>query len=156
MWPRVEFDLPIFGADIVGGRQRLSMGIVDLSPAPVLPSAYGAIAAISERHDAQGRCELPSWASIFSDHCVFVRPESSADADEFVRVLRAYLEFHLAHQVLAQPQPERRHAIASAHRRYGAHQLQNDRTRRVLAATFGDTWAARYMETILFDTAALE
>ena len=32
MFPRVEYDIPMFGADLVGGRGQISAAIVDLSP----------------------------------------------------------------------------------------------------------------------------
>jgi len=43
MFPRPEFEIPIFGCDLVGGRGQISAAIADLSPVDLnntLPETY--------------------------------------------------------------------------------------------------------------------
>jgi phycocyanobilin:ferredoxin oxidoreductase len=42
-------------------------------------------------------------------------------------------------------------AVIAGQRRYCSQQQQNDKTRRVLEKAFGESWADRYMTTVLFD-----
>ena len=44
-------------------------------------------------------------------------------------------------------------ATAAAHARFCACQLENDKTRRMLAAAFGAPYADDYMDAVLFDAA---
>lgn len=155
MFPRPEFDLPIFGADLVAGRGQLAMAIADLSPVQAnqqLPAVYQQsleqvpqFAFSNERH-------FPDWADIFSDFCVFVRPEGEQEEQAFVATIDRYLALHCQQANLAQPvSSDRRDKIQEAHQHYCAQQLRNDKTRRVLEKAFGETWAERYMTTVLFD-----
>jgi phycocyanobilin:ferredoxin oxidoreductase len=93
MFPRPEFALPMFGTDLVGGRGQISAAIVDLSPVSrdrQLPTGYRtALSAIEKPTFAQPR-ELPDWGDIFSEFCVFVRPEAAEEAD-FVNLVGGML-----------------------------------------------------------------
>jgi hypothetical protein len=41
--------------------------------------------------------------------------------------------------------------IQAAHRRYSEHHLKNRKTQRVLAMSFGETFADEYMSNVMFD-----
>ena len=79
MFPHPEYPLPMFGCDIVAGRGGISAAIADLSPTSpnkILPSSYReSLTALPKFEFAEER-ELPPWADIFSDFCLFVRPLS--------------------------------------------------------------------------------
>jgi phycocyanobilin:ferredoxin oxidoreductase len=159
MFPRPEYALPMFGADIVGGRGRISMAITDLSPTTgdrVLPLEYDQrLTALPEMEFAQAR-RFPGWGDIFSPHCLFIQPQSEAEEQQFIDRVSDYLALHCQQAVATAPTPERGAEILEGQRHYCSRQQENDKTRRVLEKAFGTEWADRYMTTVLFDVAERE
>lgn len=156
MFPRPEYDLPIFGADLVGGRGQISMAIADLSSVnatQTLPHPYPAeLRALPPLSFAQNR-DLPPWGTIFSDFCLFIRPQSAAEETQFLERAEAFMEVHCQRAIATPPTPDRRDEILAGQARYCAQQQENDKTRRVLEKAFGADWADRYMSVVLFDLA---
>jgi phycocyanobilin:ferredoxin oxidoreductase len=160
MFPNPEYALPIFGADIVGGRGgAVSAAIADLSPVNAersLPIKYGqALSALPDLNFSQPRA-LPEWADIFSEFCLFVRPMGELEEKAFLQRVRDFLTLHC--QIASATKPltselEVANAIAGQ-QYYCEKQQQNDKTRRVLEKSFGAEWADRYMTTMLFDSVA--
>jgi phycocyanobilin:ferredoxin oxidoreductase len=156
MFPRSTFALPMFGTDLVAGRGQLSMAIADLSPVideRALPESYDqALAALPELVFEQERT-FPSWGTIFSSHCLFVRPSSAAEERQILDRIGEFLRIHCRQAVAMTPTTDATDiaAIELGQRRYCQQQLQNDKTRRVLEKAFGVDWAERYMTTVLFD-----
>ncbi|WP_448565124.1 phycocyanobilin:ferredoxin oxidoreductase, partial [Trichothermofontia sp.] len=158
MFPRPEYDLPMFGSDLVGGRGQISLAIADLSPVSAdqhLPTSYQtALEALPPLTFAQTRT-LPDWGTIFSEFCLIVRPSDATEEAQFLERVSAFLQIHCQQAIAAQPvSPTQREIILAAQQRYCTQQLQNDKTRRVLEKAFGAEWADRYMTTVLFDTIA--
>jgi phycocyanobilin:ferredoxin oxidoreductase len=161
MFPRPDYDLPMFGTDIVGGRGQVSAAIVDLSPiAPPadpdaqrrsLPASYQAALAQQPKPSFSQPRDLPPWGHIFSDFCLFVRPGDAAEETAFLDHVRAMLALHCQLATATPPTPERQADLLAGQRLYCSQQQQNDKTRRVLEKAFGDAWAERYMTTVLFD-----
>ncbi len=155
MFPRPEYDLPMFGCDLVGGRGQISAAIADLSPVHLdrsLPVSYHSqLSSLPSLVFSQPR-ELPEWGHIFSDFCVFVRPSSPAEETMFLERVREFLAIHCQAAIASHPvAPEQiQHIIAGQHN-YCTKQQQNDKTRRVLEKAFGAEWADNYMTTVLFD-----
>jgi phycocyanobilin:ferredoxin oxidoreductase len=155
MFPRPEYALPMFGTDLVGGRGQISAAIVDLSPVVGLPDSYGqAMSTALEAAHFKQRRELPQWGHIFSKHCLFIRPENAQEENDFLAVTTAYIAHHCQQAQQMQPNPEAVSEIMAGQKNYCAQQQQNDKTRRVLEKAFGDAWAERYMNTVLFDLPA--
>jgi phycocyanobilin:ferredoxin oxidoreductase len=156
MFPRSTFALPMFGSDLVAGRGQLSMAIADLSPVMddrALPSPYDqALSALPELVFSQERT-FPSWGTIFSAHCLFVRPENAQEEAQIVTRIGDFLRLHCQQAIALSPTEDAAEiaAIEMGQRRYCQQQLQNDKTRRVLEKAFGADWADRYMTTVLFD-----
>ncbi|WP_448572706.1 phycocyanobilin:ferredoxin oxidoreductase [Trichothermofontia sp.] len=158
MFPRPEYDLPMFGSDLVGGRGQISMAIADLSPVSedhTLPASYQtALSSLPALEFAQTRT-LPDWGTIFSEFCVIIRPSSLEEEARFLQRVAAFLTIHCQQAIAAQPvSPAQQEMILAGQHHYCAQQLQNDKTRRVLEKAFGAEWADRYMTTVLFDTLA--
>lgn len=157
MFPHPEYDLPMFGCDIVGGRGQISAAIVDLSPVSrdrTLPQSYrAAISNLPEMTFSQPR-DIPTWGDIFSEVCLFIRPTSPAEEQQFLQRVKDYLTIHCQQAIATPPHVTRRDDILAGQRRYCTQQQQNDKTRRVLEKAFGEAWADRYMTTVLFDTPA--
>ncbi|NEP62299.1 MAG: phycocyanobilin:ferredoxin oxidoreductase [Symploca sp. SIO2G7] len=155
MFPRPEYALPIFGCDIVAGKENISAAIADLSPVNsehILPSAY--------RHQLQAlptpqfkeHRSLPDWADIFSEFCLFVRPNGPEEENQFFSWGDNLLQIHCTHAADALPaSPEQQVEIIAGQHYYCTKQQQNDKTRRVLEKAFGVEWAERYMTSVLFD-----
>ncbi len=159
MFPRIEYDLPMFGCDLVGGRGGISAAIADLSPLNMnatkvtLPSNYNtALSQLPELNFSQPR-DLPEWGEIFSEFCIFIRPGSPEDEQMFLSRVENFLEIHCQNAVAAKPvQAETANKLLEGQLNYCTKQQQNDKTRRVLEKAFGTEWAEYYMTTVLFDT----
>ena len=160
MFPNPEYALPIFGADIVGGRGgAISAAIADLSPVNAgrsLPVRYNqALSALPDLNFSQPRA-LPEWADIFSEFCLFVRPMGALEEQAFLQRVGDFLTLHC--QIASETKPlisEIDVASSIAGQQYYCEkQQQNDKTRRVLEKSFGTEWADRYMTTMLFDSVA--
>jgi phycocyanobilin:ferredoxin oxidoreductase len=154
MFPRLEYDLPMLGCDIVVGRGQVSAAIVDLSPigATSLSANYqAALTPVVDLHQKfSQRRDLPEWGTIFSPYCLFIRPTNAAEEELFLTVVDHYVQIH-CQQAVATSGTSDPQGIYAGQMRYCTQQQQNDRTRRVLEKAFGGEWADRYMTTVLFD-----
>lgn len=154
MFPRSDYDLPMFGCDLVGGRGQISAAIADLSPTRSdrsLPEAYRTgLSALGPADFSQPR-DLPPWGEIFSSFCLFIRPSSPEEETAFLQRVDASLTLHCQQANASTAQPQRQGELLAGQRHYCQQQQQNDKTRRVLEKAFGDAWAERYMTTVLFD-----
>jgi phycocyanobilin:ferredoxin oxidoreductase len=155
MFPRIEYALPMFGCDLVGGRGQISAAIADLSPLNsdrTLPAEYASpLQALPALNFSQAR-DLPDWGDIFSQFCIFIRPASPQEEAMFLARVEAFLEIHCTRAIAAKPSStEQQREILSAQQYYCNKQRQNDKTRRVLEKAFGNDWADYYMTTVLFD-----
>lgn len=155
MFPRPEYDLPMFGCDLVGGRGQISAAIVDLSPVGshhVLPGVYTSdLVALPQVNFAEPR-ELPAWGDIFSEFCLFIKPTTPEEEQLFLNRVTDYLTIHCRNAQASQPvPPQQATEILAGQRNYCTRQQKNDKTRRVLEKAFGSKWAEHYMTTVLFD-----
>jgi phycocyanobilin:ferredoxin oxidoreductase len=155
MFPRPEYNLPMFGCDLVGGRGQISAAIADLSPVSsdrTLPESYTLALQTLPSPDFSQPRELPEWGHIFSNFCIFVRPGSPAEETKFLNRVQDFLSIHCQQAIASNPvSPEQVTQILSGQRNYCTQQQQNDKTRRVLEKAFGVEWADNYMTTVLFD-----
>jgi len=155
MFPKSEYPLPMFGCDIVAGRSGISAAIVDLSPTNPqrsLSQPYEkALSALPKIQFSQPR-ELPQWADIFSEFCLFIRPNTPEEETVFLHRVEAFLTIHcqiaLDSKIISST--EQKLYLAGQHY-YCTKQQKNDKTRRVLEKAFGVEWAEHYMTSILFD-----
>ena len=155
MFPHPEYDLPIFGCDLVGGRGQISAAIADLSPVSLegaLPVSYNSeLSSLTPLTFSQKR-ELPEWGNIFSEFCLFVRPASPEEETMFLSRVKEFLTIHCQNARASSKVSEQQATeIKAGQRNYCTKQQQNDKTRRVLEKAFGPAWAENYMTTVLFD-----
>ncbi|HHP7229831.1 MAG TPA: phycocyanobilin:ferredoxin oxidoreductase [Xenococcaceae cyanobacterium] len=156
MFPRSNYDLPIFGVDLVGTKAGIGAAIVDLSPVNhqgVLSADYiRALANLPVIKFSQPR-KLPEWGNIFSGFCLFVHPHDAEEEQLFFNRVRQYLAIHcmIALDASAVASKFEQAQILSGQRHYCAQQQQNDKTRRVLEKSLGKAWTDRYMTQMLFD-----
>lgn len=155
MFPRPEYPLPMFGCDIVAGRGGVSAAIADLSPTSpdkTLSQGYiQSLKALTKPGFREVR-ELPSWADIFSEFCLFVRPHEDIEEQNFLEQAASYLRVHCQQAIASNPvTPQEKALYLAGQRYYCGKQQQNDKTRRVLEKAFGEAWADNYMTNVLFD-----
>jgi phycocyanobilin:ferredoxin oxidoreductase len=154
---RPDLGLPVLGADLVGMGLRGRMLAADLSP--VLPPGAARdrqLAPLADRAAARARLTpggaLPEWcARFFSPHALFVRPgvdelpAAVAELDEFPRVFVALVLDATSDGAAS---PARR--AQSVHDEYLAAHRTDDKGLGMLARMFGDAWAQRYLDEVLF------
>ena len=156
MFPHTNYDLPIFGVDLIGTSAGIGAAIVDLSPINqqrVLSAGYiKALANLPNIEFSQPR-KLPEWGNIFSGFCLFVHPKSAEEEQFFFQRVQQYLTIHCQAAMTSLPiqDPQQQTNILSGQRYYCAQQQQNDKTRRVLEKSLGKTWTDNYMTQMLFD-----
>ncbi len=153
MFPHPQYDLPMFGADLVGGRGQISAAIADLSPlgGPLPPTYQEQLQSLPPLSFQQPRL-LPEWGHIFSPFCLFVRPMGGLEEEQFLERVRTMVTIHCqAAQAAQVVSPERAAQIHQGQQLYCQQQQENDKTRRVLEKAFGEAWAETYMTTVLFD-----
>jgi phycocyanobilin:ferredoxin oxidoreductase len=84
-----------------------------------------------------------------------VSPQAEGDVPAFCDYTLALLQLHLDAAAACAALPPRAEAdvtaTAAAHARFCHYQLENDKTRRILAKAFGAQYADDYMEQVLFD-----
>lgn len=160
MFPRPNYDLPLFGVDIVAGRKGISAAIVDLSPVKrnrILPNSYHQVLTNLPPAEFSQRRDLPQWGDIFSEFCLFIRPVNRQEEQAFLEQVNYFLLLHC--QIASQSTPVASAAqeaqILAGQNYYCHRQRQNDKTRRVLEKSFGKEWTDRYLLTMLFDTPSL-
>jgi phycocyanobilin:ferredoxin oxidoreductase len=160
MYPRPTFDVPILALDMVSVNGSPSFAIADACPVTTdltLPPDYAA--GIFEQQRRYGlvpvrRDVLPEWGrAIFSDVCYMTRGSRECDPETFAAYVLSVTAFHMAYCDALDPSPEDHPRIRACHSRFCAWQLQNTRTRAVLATHFlGDPAAAdAYMRDVMFD-----
>lgn len=154
-FPRLDRALPIFGFDIVTGREKATGCFLDLSP--TVPGAEPRIDAWAEAaHSVAPRLgerrTLPDWASMFSRHALAVRPRDAAEVEAGLALGEASLAALLADTEQGSARQDRADPVAmrEAQFRYIDGQRRNDRTRRMLAGCIGPELADRFIDEVLF------
>lgn len=160
MFPRPEYPLPMFGCDIVASKVGISAAIADLSPTSpekTLSKDYEQeLKNLNPQKFSQHR-ELPPWADIFSEYCLFIRPNSSQEEQDFLHYTEDMLRIHCHQGISSQPVSAQQQELYLAGQEYYCNKQQkNDKTRRVLEKAFGSEWADFYMNSVLFDSPAQE
>lgn len=158
MFPHPDYALPIFGADLVGGKSGINAAIADLSPVNAerqLPPHYSTELAVLPQYPFSQPRDLPDWGDIFSKFCVFVRPVTPEEENAFLQHVENVVTLHClaARQTMPVSSVQDALEVRAGQEYYCAKQQQNDKTRRVLEKSFGSEWTERYMTTMLFDTA---
>ena len=155
MFPNPDYALPMFGCDIVAGKKGVSAAIADLSPTNpelTLSNEYNQALSQLETPNFSDQRELPEWGDIFSDYCLFIRPHTQEEEKLFLQRVGNFLRVHCqqANQSQTVSNKERELNI-QGQQYYCEKQQQNDKTRRVLERAFGQAWADKYMNQVLFD-----
>jgi phycocyanobilin:ferredoxin oxidoreductase len=151
MYPRYEYDLPIFGADIVASSKSVGAAIVDISSIKEdrsLPESYKILDIVSDREFEKDK-KMPEWGDVFSEYCVFVSP-TEEEYNKFVNIAFTYLNYHCAISNITKPVGNVQENY-EGHKHYCEKQRKNNKTRGVLKSIFGDEFADKYISEMLFD-----
>jgi hypothetical protein len=129
MWPRLEYNLPIFGMDVViAPSGKIQYVIADTTPvnsACTLPPIYVDAVRTLRAQFTEGFSTrtVPEWgAKTFSDEVVAARPDGPLESDMFVMYAVALARAHLlyAKRCPVTTDAEVLSEIESAHRRCGS------------------------------------
>ena len=155
MFPRTNYDLPIFGVDLVGSQAGIAAAIVDLSPVncdrTLAPAYSQSLANLPQINFTKPRA-LPPWGNIFSEFCLFIQPQNNLEEKLFLERVIQYIVIHCRICATTSRAPETQAPqILSGQRYYCDRQQQNDKTRRVLEKSLGKRWTDNYMTQMLFD-----
>ncbi|NEQ79282.1 MAG: phycocyanobilin:ferredoxin oxidoreductase [Moorea sp. SIO2I5] len=157
MFPHSNYNLPIFGVDLVVGKRVISAAIVDLSPVTterILPISYRSVLTNLPKIKFSQHRDLPKWGDIFSEFCIFVRPADAQEEAAFFEQVKHFLTLHcqIATAMMPISYPYQEAEILAGQRYYCTQQQHNDKTRRILEQSFGQQWTQRYITTMLFDS----
>ena len=151
-YPDPEFDLPIFGADIVANNRMVSAAITDISPVDGIGhQVYDDIADISRYYSFKHNRDMPIWGDIFSPYCKFARLETEEELETFCHVVNEYLDSFVGAVWKANIDYDRAEQRYNAQIDYCENQKRNDKTRKILEKYFGERWADLYINEVLFD-----
>ena len=154
MFPRTNYDLPIFGVDLVGSQAGIAAAIVDLSPVnrdrTLAPAYSQGLANLPQINFTRPRA-LPPWGNIFSEFCLFIQPQNNYEEKLFLQRVLQYLTLHCSIAVATFAVLAQETQILSGQRYYCDRQHQNDKTRRLLEKSMGKAWTDRYVTQMLFN-----
>ncbi|GLC43951.1 hypothetical protein PLESTB_000213300 [Pleodorina starrii] len=168
LYPRYNYDLPIFGLDIVMVNGRVTLAVVDCCPVRhglKLPQQYMETMALLQRTFLEGTDpsarRIPDWgAASFSPLALCITPTTPEELAAFAKYAVALHRAHLSLSLNAEPvvaAPGNRRAasklqeLQEGQKRFCDNQLANKKTRRVLEAAFGAEWTDAYMSKLMFD-----
>ena len=158
-FPDPNYDLPIFGADIVATPRGVGAAIVDLSPVNGLSKHItDQLVEKSNKYRFKERRALPLWGDeIFSPYCKFVRLKNKKEEGDFASMVQDYLDV-FTHELMENVEKGayQSHWVDIMKRFdgqlwYCKQQRKNDKTRGILAKCFDEKWADKYLNNILFD-----
>ena len=155
-FPFSTYDLPIFGVDLVSVPTGVSAAIVDLSPVrKKLPTPITNELSKLQYPSFSKVRNLPDWGDIFSDFVQFISPKDSTENELFLNLVSEFLNILINYSASIEPDPIDSSITKERYEGqlyYCKQQKRNDKTRDVLARTFGNHWANEYIEKVLFDT----
>ena len=151
-YPDPEFDLPIFGVDIVAMKDTVSAAITDISPVDGLDHPiYEDIESISQYYSFKHNREIPTWGTIFSPYSKFARLDDSEEIGKFSDVVNEYLDLFVGAVWKSTMNYNRADERYEGQINYCEKQKKNDKTRKILEKYFGEKWADDYINEVLFD-----
>lgn len=158
-FPRVNTDLPIFGADVLGFRGKPHLIVIDHQPLYKDDPDYSAryIAPMADLHarfahlPARDR-SLPAWTeAFFSPYTHYSRPEVE-HLPAVREAYRAYWDQYL--DVVARVQPlddTQQGRIQARQAAYCRNHIENEQAEGMLHRLFGEDYTARFIYEFLFD-----
>lgn len=153
-FPDPEYNIPIFGLDIVKINNAVSAAIVDLSPVSNnCNKQYNKLMESIYQNDFVVKRNVPDWGEIFSKYLIFVSLKDSKEQNNFNQIVEKYLNV----LVKISNNAEKDHNQKSIEEReffqkkYCVQQMKNEKTKLVLMKYFEKNWVEDYIKDVLFD-----
>jgi phycoerythrobilin:ferredoxin oxidoreductase len=155
-FPRLEFDLPLFGAEVMVVKEKVTFLALDWMPLAENAPYLVALAAVRRAYNHFPLItDLPQWVKeIFSPHALFSRPLDLITKAEIVRAFASYFESYLTFCEEAPSSANRMRAL-SAQRRFCTLYLARNPGRSMLVKIFGERWTEGYTHGFLFHPGGL-
>lgn len=158
VFPHPEYDMPIFGAELMAFRGAPHLVVIDHQPlwkdgaayvqhylAP-LEALYPLYAHLPTRDRS-----LPAWTEMFfSPYTIYSRP-TLAELDLISGCYRECWAAYLQMVAQAQPVPSERSRTLARQAEYCTNHTDNEPGETMLQKLFGDEWFATFVHDFLFD-----
>ena len=152
-FPDPNFNIPIFGLDLVKTKNVVSAAIVDLSPVSKSNGRLDEILGKINKDGFSMKREIPDWGDIFSKNVFFASLMNHNEQNYFYNIVDQYLTVLI--EINKELKPDfNTDAINERiyfQRNYCKQQMKNEKTSLVLLNYFEKPWVERYIKEILFD-----
>ena len=153
-FPDPNYDIPIFGMDLVKVKDKVNAAIVDLSPvSSLISNDYQDLLIDVDKDVFSLKRKIPAWGEIFSDNVLFASLINKSEEASFLRLVDQYLSILI--QVSLTKKPDNKKELIEERiyyqKRYCVQQMKNDKTSVVLRRYFDQGWVEKYISEILFD-----
>ena len=152
-FPDPNYNLPIFGCDIVATEKVITAAIVDISPVRGFDN-WDEIREISNEFIFEERRAIPLWGDeIFSPYCKFMRLSKDIDMANFFCLVQNYLGIYRKEISKTTRDSDWCAAMLRFDDQinYCEQQRKNDKTRGILEKLFDKEWTDNYIDKVLFD-----
>ena len=152
-FPDYEYNIPIFGADIIATPSVVTAAICDISPVRGTEDIYKKIQPISNKIHFPTRRPLPLWGDeIFSPFCKFLRLKSEEEKRNFYQIVAEYLFIYMDWVKDIEKDTDYVKSMLRMDEQiyYSTQQRKNPKTLAVLSNWFDEDWANNYIDNILF------
>ena len=153
-FPDPNYNIPIFGLDLVKVNDVVTAAIVDLSPVSSSINLELESLLIEANKDDFGiKRKIPDWGNIFSKYVFFASLKNEQDQNYFYKIVDIYMSIlvKLTRNILPDEQPENIQERIYFQKKYCTQQMKNEKTSMVLLKYFDKKWVDRYIREILFD-----
>ena len=153
-FPDPNFDIPIFGLDVVKVKDAVSAAIVDLSPVSnCLNNKYCNLLNEVDKRGFSSNRAIPSWGNIFSKYVFFASLKNENEQLAFCKIVDQYLSILI--KLSNETEPDLDYKIIkdriSSQKNYCTQQMKNEKTSKVLLRFFDEKWVKKYIKEVLFD-----
>ncbi len=155
-FPYPEYDLPIFGVDLVAVPTGVPAAIVDISPSrEKLPETIEKELRSLNFPSFSNVRKLPIWGDIFSPYVQFLSPKNAKEYMLFLGLVDSFLKIIISYSASIEADPSTHPKTIERYefqKYYCSQQKLNDKTRSVLSKAFNPHWANEYIDMVLFDS----
>jgi len=153
-FPDPNFNIPIFGLDLVKVNDVITAAIVDLSPVSGSIN-YELESQLKEvnKDDFGIKRKIPDWGDIFSKYVFFASLKNEKDQNYFYKKVDDYIKIllNISTDILPDEEPKNIHERSYYQKKYCIQQMKNEKTSMVLLKYFNKKWVDSYIREILFD-----
>ncbi len=153
-FPDPNFDIPIFGMDLVKINDIVSAAIVDLSPVSKKQGEkYEQLLSEVDKSCFTSLRDIPNWGEIFSKNVFFGSLKNQTEKNAFCILVDEYLSILIKLSKKAKPEfnEEIIRERINYQKKYCVQQMKNDKTSMVLMKYFDEKWVNNYIKNVLFD-----